>query len=91
MIPIVDDKKLRLSGRKFLSANGSRMKVHHLFFIASCPFLDALSIDRKPAFPAITVSIPKSGISVTSRELQKENKGKTSYSDVPNSSDNRGD
>lgn len=41
-------------------------------------------IDRKPAFSAITVSIiPKSGISVTSRELQKENKGKTSYSGMP--------
>lgn len=42
MIPIVDDKKLRLSGRKFLSANGSRMKVHHNFFSRF------MSISRRP-------------------------------------------
>lgn len=63
---------------------GSRMKVHHLFFsrfmsISRTPFQS----NRKPAFSAITVPISKSGISVTSRKLQKENKGKTSYSGVP--------
>lgn len=48
MIPIVDEQeKYDSLVENFYLLIGRRMKVHHLFFLASCPFLDALSIESQ--------------------------------------------
>lgn len=86
MIPIIDDKKNydSLVENCYLLAKWKANESAPCFFLSlhvhfSTPF-DRIA---SQPFPLSQFSIPKSGISVTSRELQEENKGKTSYSGVP--------